>query len=248
MRSALKPGRWAPIAVLGALAVVLAAGGIADATSGGSKTIRVCVHKRGGGWYSARRCKRHDRRLSWNGRGPAGPQGPRGTGAGPRGPRGLRGPRGFTGKTGARGATGATGPTGPAGPSGAIVSPAPANQDVTSTDPANPTVMDTIALSPGSYVITANGWAQGQGPATATINCGIDTGTGDQQVGETLGRVSPGLGGHDAAGDAHRLGHLPLQLLPARRQRHAPGGGAADRDPGRRRNHPVTDGRVSLLD
>jgi hypothetical protein len=173
----------------------LAAGGIADATSGGSKTIRVCVHKRGGGWYSARRCKRHDRRVSFNNRGPAGPRGPRGNGAGPKGPRGLRGPRGvrgLTGKTGARGATGATGPAGAAGAGGAIVSPAPANQDVTSTDPANPTVMDTIALSPGSYVITANGWAQGQEPSTATVNCGIDTGAGDQQVGESLAASGQG--------------------------------------------------------
>ena len=52
--------------------------------------------------------------------------------------------------------------------------------------------MDAIALSPGSYVITANAWAQGQGPSTATINCAIDTGAGDQQVGESLAASSQG--------------------------------------------------------
>jgi hypothetical protein len=63
---------------------------------------------------------------------------------------------------------------------------------VASTDPANPTALDTIALGPGSYVITANGWAQGASAATATIQCGIDTGTGDHAVGESLANSEQG--------------------------------------------------------
>jgi hypothetical protein len=70
--------------------------------------------------------------------------------------------------------------------SGAIVHYGPANQDVSSTNPANPTVLDAIALRPGSYVITVNAWAQGVSSATATIECGIDTGPGDHAVGESL--------------------------------------------------------------
>jgi hypothetical protein len=79
-----------------------------------------------------------------------------------------------------------------AGVSAAVTRTGPANQAVSSADQANPTVVDTIALSPGSYVITANGWAQGTGPASDTIQCGIDTGAGDQSVGETLAAPEQG--------------------------------------------------------
>jgi hypothetical protein len=76
--------------------------------------------------------------------------------------------------------------------SAAITRLGPANQAVSSTDQTNPSVMDTIALSPGSYVITASGWAQGTGPGTDTIQCAIDTGAGDQSMGETLGSTEQG--------------------------------------------------------
>ena len=45
--------------------------------------------------------------------------------------------------------------------SSAIVRYGPPNQDVSSTNPASPTVLDTIALHPGSYVITANALGTG---------------------------------------------------------------------------------------
>ena len=63
-------------------------------------------------------CRRNERVISWNERGPAGPQGPKGdTGAaGPAGPIGLAGP---IGPAGAAGAAGQAGPVGPAGPAGA---------------------------------------------------------------------------------------------------------------------------------
>jgi hypothetical protein len=198
-------GRGAVAAGLGTLALVLTAGGIADATSGGApKRITACVHRGSGLLYRAKHCKRHDRKLTWNvrgRRGPAGPQGPPGpTGprGGPRGARGLRGLRGLRGATGPRGPQGIHGPQGapgaqgPAGVTNAIIHSGPANQDVSSADPANPTVLATIALGPGSYVITADGWARGAGTATATVQCGIDTGMGDHAVGESLASSEQG--------------------------------------------------------
>ena len=60
-------------------------------------------------------CRRSERVLTWNERGPAGPQGPAGP-AGAPGPAGLQGPKG---DTGAAGAVGPAGPIGPAGAAGA---------------------------------------------------------------------------------------------------------------------------------
>ena len=75
-------------------------------------------------------CRRNERIVTWNERGPAGPQGPAGP-AGAPGPAGLQGPKGDSGVTGAvgpagpigpagaAGAAGQAGPAGPAGPAGA---------------------------------------------------------------------------------------------------------------------------------
>ena len=72
-------------------------------------------------------CRRNERIVTWNERGPAGPQGPAGP-AGAPGPAGLQGPKGDTGAAGAvgpagpigpAGAAGQAGPAGPAGPAGA---------------------------------------------------------------------------------------------------------------------------------
>jgi collagen triple helix repeat protein len=60
-------------------------------------------------------CRRKERVVTWNERGPAGPQGP----AGPAGAQGAVGPPGPKGDTGSAGATGPAGPSGPAGPAGA---------------------------------------------------------------------------------------------------------------------------------
>jgi len=72
-------------------------------------------------------CHLHDRRISWNQRGPAGPAGPRGplgaTGlqgaTGPQGPIGDPGPQGATGPQGPIGDPGSQGAAGPQGPIGA---------------------------------------------------------------------------------------------------------------------------------
>src|SRR5690348_17232573 len=56
---------------MGIAALGIAVGGVAYA-AGGSGTITVCVHKSGGGLYKAKKCKRHDKTLSWNKQGVAG--------------------------------------------------------------------------------------------------------------------------------------------------------------------------------
>ena len=67
-------------------------------------------------------CRRKERVVTWNERGPAGPQGP----AGPAGAQGAVGPPGPAGDTGSAGATGPVGPIGPTGPAGAAGPPGPA--------------------------------------------------------------------------------------------------------------------------
>ena len=60
-------------------------------------------------------CRRNERIVTWNERGPAGPQGA----AGPAGVPGPTGLQGLKGDTGAAGAVGPAGPIGPIGPAGA---------------------------------------------------------------------------------------------------------------------------------
>ena len=78
-------------------AVLLVVGGGAYAlasTSGG--TITVCVSHKNGTLYKATKCRKHDKKLSWNKQGVAGPQGPRGQ----QGLPGNQGPKGDTGAAG----------------------------------------------------------------------------------------------------------------------------------------------------
>ena len=82
--------------VAGMVSVAVVGAGIAGAAAGSQKTIHGCVSKRTGALRIARKCKRSERGISWNQKGPAGPQG----------------------LPGATGRTGATGPQGPAGQNG----------------------------------------------------------------------------------------------------------------------------------
>jgi hypothetical protein len=79
-------------AVLVAVAMLLVAGGTYALASGGG-TITVCVKKHGGALYKAKKCKKGDKKLSWN----------------------KQGPQGKTGATGAPGANGAPGAPGTPG-------------------------------------------------------------------------------------------------------------------------------------
>jgi hypothetical protein len=94
-----------------------------------TETITACAAKSNGSMRvisAGSSCRSHERRLSWNVRGPkggAGPAGPTGaTGrAGERGPQGEQGPQGIAGEggpAGPAGPAGAQGPQGPAGPRG----------------------------------------------------------------------------------------------------------------------------------
>lgn len=88
----LAAGRTAPGVVLGIIAIAIAAAGGAYAATSTS-AITVCIHRHGGALYKAKKCARHDKKLSWNAKGQTGPAGP--TGA--TGPPGARGPQGLPG-------------------------------------------------------------------------------------------------------------------------------------------------------
>jgi hypothetical protein len=87
------------VIALGAAAAVVAGGGAYTAIASTAQgKISVCVKHKGGTLYKARRCASHDKRLTWNARGP-------------RGPRGFRGPQGPGGKVVTWGATASASPT-----------------------------------------------------------------------------------------------------------------------------------------
>jgi hypothetical protein len=91
-------------AVAVAFAALLAAcGGVAVAATSSSPVIRACANKRTGALRLANRCRRSERRVSWNQ-------------TGPQGTAGVRGARGATGATGAAGAAGTAGAQGNPGP------------------------------------------------------------------------------------------------------------------------------------
>ena len=92
----------APATVLGIIAVVVVASGAAYAATSGGGKISVCVSKRGGGLYKAKRCAGGDSELTWNVTGPKGTKGNTGS----PGQTGPRGPSGTTGATGSAGAPG----------------------------------------------------------------------------------------------------------------------------------------------
>jgi hypothetical protein len=106
MRRAL--ARLIPSPALGValVALLLACGGLAYASTAGESVIRACANKRTGALRIAKRCKRSERRVTWNAVGPTGHVGSRGS----------TGARGFTGAQGPQGPQGVQGPQGPQGP------------------------------------------------------------------------------------------------------------------------------------
>jgi hypothetical protein len=133
---------------LGAIALaVVAVGGAYAATAGagGSRTIKVCVKHSGGVLYQARRCKRHDTKLSWNARGVAGPQGS-------AGPRGV---------------------TGPVGPSVAFGGAAQKTQDL-AVDPSETTIQ-SVTVPAGSYVVNSNVAVSSSATAVRDTICVLST-------------------------------------------------------------------------
>ena len=81
-------GSTAILGVAGLL--VVGGGGYALAATAGSSTITVCVTRSGGTLYKARKCAKHDHKLSWNAQGRQGSQGPQGS-------QGIQGIQGLPG-------------------------------------------------------------------------------------------------------------------------------------------------------
>jgi hypothetical protein len=85
-------GRFTPAALVGVITLLIAGGGYALASGGDS--ITVCVKKHSGTVYKARKCDKHDAKLTIQKTGPAGPTGTAGQ-TGPTGPAGQTGPTGL---------------------------------------------------------------------------------------------------------------------------------------------------------
>ncbi|HKO26463.1 MAG TPA: hypothetical protein VJU80_03330 [Solirubrobacteraceae bacterium] len=82
-------------AAVAGIALLLAGGGAYALASSGGRAITVCVKHQGGALYKAKKCAKHDKKLSWNKQGPQGQQGPQGV-QGPKGDTGAQGPGGST--------------------------------------------------------------------------------------------------------------------------------------------------------
>jgi hypothetical protein len=82
-------------------ALVLAVSGASYAATQSQGTITGCVHHKGGGLYVARKCARHDSRLTWSAKGISGSQGKTGAAGAP----GLPGTPGTPGVPGTPGAS-----------------------------------------------------------------------------------------------------------------------------------------------
>src|ERR1700730_2492200 len=85
--------------VAATVAVFLAAGAAAWASTGSSSTIHACYKRHGGARRISSRCKHGEKAIRWNQLGPAGP-------------RGASGKTGATGKSGAQGREGKQGSPG----------------------------------------------------------------------------------------------------------------------------------------
>jgi hypothetical protein len=110
LRGTLTSGRVA--VALSAAALFCAIGGGAYAAASSSSTVTVCVKHSGGELYQAKKCAKHDKKLSWNEKGVAGA-----TGA-----TGAAGAAGATGAPGAAGTPGTAGTPGAAGPGAQLIS------------------------------------------------------------------------------------------------------------------------------
>jgi hypothetical protein len=134
---------------LGVAVLVIVGGGAYALASPNGGTITVCINHKSGALYMARKCAKHDKKLSWNKQGLTGATGASGR-QGPQGP------------TGATGATGSTGPQGPQGPSGA---PAVASVTTRINDSgttgfmvsAGGTLIESVSCNPGEIATGGGG-------------------------------------------------------------------------------------------
>ena len=112
------------IVIAGLVVVALASTTAIAGAGAAAEGVIVACQKPGKGFLRVVRdasdCKRNERVVTWNERGPAGPAGPQGSigPAGPAGPAGAPGPKGDAGEQGPAGQAGPAGPAGPAGAQG----------------------------------------------------------------------------------------------------------------------------------
>ena len=170
--------------------------------------VKACYKKKTGTVRVATKrktCKRGERRIILNRRGPrgergtrgpAGPAGPAGAsnqaGAGVAGPQGPIGPPGPSGSTGPTGATGATGPTGPSSSTEAR-NPGPVSITGTDSGSANSLVTQS-GVAPGSYLLIARVQLNSLSTTASEIVCEASLGgksvQGIANIGTNAGNVS----------------------------------------------------------
>jgi len=109
--------------------VVVVAGAVAFADIPDHGVVQACYDRESGRLRVVDNsgCGAHERKITWNARGPEGPRGEVGpAGAkGAAGPQGPAGPAGTTGAVGLQGPVGPKGDSGPAGPAGKDGAPGP---------------------------------------------------------------------------------------------------------------------------
>ena len=217
------------VVATGAVAAVLAGGGVAMAAIPSTATgkITACVNKQSAAVriidsQAGKRCKPTEKTVTWNAVGPRGATGP----AGPAGAPGERGPAGATGAPGAAGLTGASGPAGPAGqagptgPVGAIGPQGPigdagpqgpagasgagyGNSDtrpVSFPGDANETVAEW-RLPDGTYDLRFSVTARGGTPMGGALSCSLFDGEGAMIVTDELNARREGNTQYSVQGD-----------------------------------------------
>jgi hypothetical protein len=145
-------------AALGAAGVLVAAGGAYALASDGA-TITACVSHKSGTLYKAKRCAKHDKKLSWSKTGPQGPPGPMGQ----------------TGAPGAAGATGAAGAPGDRGPSDAYIGSHNAFDQTVPNDGAQHEVL-SISLPAGSYTLDGKLVLENETATSTDVHCLLNLG------------------------------------------------------------------------
>jgi hypothetical protein len=162
MRRVLPPHRRSPLIAATIAALLVPAGGLslAAALSGGP-VVRACANKRTGVLRIAARCRRNERRISWN---QFGPQGPKGS----AGAKGTAGARGTTGAIGQAGAAGPPGPPGPGARSFSVTMPAESGEATLATDSVSGMVVKGLCASTSASAMlsTASGASNLQASGT----------------------------------------------------------------------------------
>lgn len=148
-----RPGLLSAVAV----AALVGGGGTYALAANGTTVINVCVKKKGGELYKAKKCSKGDTELSWD---QAGPRGVAGR-VGSSGPPGATGANGATGPAGATGSQGVAGPPGPAGTPGA-----PGTDGTSQPPTVTPITFESAGINESSPATLAT-----FGPITVTEEC-----------------------------------------------------------------------------